>query len=153
MQRRIFVSAVVVAVATAKQILGAQQGRSSRLGICTFSCHRHWNAVKQEPELTKFRDAPTFLKYTRELGADGVQTSVTSMNAKAIKLFRQQVELLGGYYEGDIRLPQNEADLPQFEEAVRLTRIAGATVARSVLSGSRRYETWNTLDHYHSCQA
>jgi 3-oxoisoapionate decarboxylase len=144
MQRRTFIGSLL-AVSWAKSLLANQQQETSRLGICTFSCHRHWNAVRQGEGLTKFRDAPSFYEYTRSIGADGVQTSVSDLSDATASLFRKHVGATQGYFEGDIRLPQSESELPQFERAVLLTKLAGATVARSVLSGSRRYETWTSV--------
>ncbi len=139
---------LATAIASVRQVLGSTATGTTRLGICTFSCHRHWQAVKQNPELAKFHDAPSFYDYVRSLGADGVQTSVTSLDKASAKAFRAQVESSGGYYEGDIRLPQSGAELSDFERDVELTRLAGASVARSVLSGSRRYETWTSLEQF-----
>jgi sugar phosphate isomerase/epimerase len=77
-----------------------------------------------------------------------VQTSLGKLDAGSAARLREQVEQSNGYLEGDIRLPKEENELENFEQEVRATRNAGAAVARSVLSGSRRYETWKTLDEF-----
>ncbi len=118
----------------------------ARTGLCSFSCHQQWQAVQAKRPGTKFSDAPTFLDYARSLGAEGVQTSVrTLQEARAV---RARVEAGGGLYEGDIRLPKTEADLEAFNKEVQLVREAGGTVARAVLTGRRRYETFTSLAQF-----
>ena len=114
----------------------------SRISLCTFSCHQHWQAVQKGLPGTKFRDAAGFFDYARDLGAEGVQTAVR--DAGQARAMRTRVEA-GGYYEGDIRLPKQEGDLAAFNNDVQLVREAGGTVARSVLTGTRRYEGFKSL--------
>lgn len=119
-----------------------------RLGMCSFSCHRQWEAVREKSASTKFTDAATFYQYARSIGADGVQTSIGSLSvAEAVQL-RKRVEATDGYLEGDVRIPREAKDLDKFENEIKLTKLAGATVARSLLSGSRRYETWKTREAF-----
>ena len=117
-----------------------------RLGLCTFSCHQQWQALQKiKPGAQPpFTNGPTFLDYVvRNLGGQGVQTGVkTADEARAI---RERVESTGSYYEGDIRLPKDEADLATFESSLKLIREAGGTVARSVLLWTRRYETFHSM--------
>jgi sugar phosphate isomerase/epimerase len=123
-----------------------------RLGICSFSCHQHWEAVRQGREGVSFSEARTFYDYARSLGADGVQTSIATMDSEQASAFRAYREATAGYYEGDLRLPRNESDCQRFEEEVRLTRLAGADVARVTLAG-RRYESWHSRDEFLAFQA
>jgi sugar phosphate isomerase/epimerase len=125
---------------------------AARLGICSFSCHQHWEAVRQGWEGVSFTDARTFYDYVRSLGADGVQTSLTAMDSEQALAFRAHCEATAGYYEGDLRLPKNETDCQRFEEEVRLTRLAGAEVARVTLAG-RRYESWHSREEFLAFQA
>lgn len=156
MKRRIFVSAIPTMIATfsaidaARQALAAVGVKSGRLGICSFSCHRAWQAARDKSALASFVDAPTFYDYARSLGADGVQTSVVMLDETASVRLGEHVEKTGGYYEGDIHLPRKGSELEKFEHEVRLTRAAGASVARTCLSGTRRYETWRTIDAFNA---
>lgn len=118
----------------------------ARIGLCTFSCHQHWQAVQTRRPGTKFSDAPTFFDYARSLGAEGVQTSVRT--PEEAKVMRARVEAEGGIYEGDIRLPKTKADLDAFNKDVQLVRETGGTVARAVLTGRRRYETFTSLAEF-----
>ena len=95
---------------------------------------------------TKFSDAPTFFDYARSLGAEGVQTSVRS--DEQAKAMRSRVETTGGWYEGDVRLPKTQADLDTFDDELRLVRASSGTVARSVLTGRRRYEAFKSIAEF-----
>lgn len=156
MKRRIFITAIPTMIATfsaidaVRQTLAAVGVKPGRLGICSFSCHRAWQAARDKSALAPFADAPTFYDYARSLGADGVQTSVAMLDETASAHLGEYVERTGGYYEGDIRLPSKGSELDKFEQEVRLTRAAGGSVARTCLSGTRRYETWRTIDDFNA---
>ena len=141
MNRRSFIIALP-ALFAARHALAAAGVKPGRLGICTFSCHRHWEAVRKDEAGVRFKDAPSFYDYVRKLGADGLQTSIRGLENSAVKAMRKRIESDGCFYEGDIRFPKSKAELAEFEQEVELTRLAGATVARSVLTGGRRYEVF-----------
>jgi 3-oxoisoapionate decarboxylase len=147
MRRRHFLTSLV-AICAAKSLLQASEFASVKVGMCSFSCHRHWQAVRDRSAPTKFQDALGFYDYSRQLGGDGVQTSVASWTADQAKDFRAHVEATGGYYEGDLRLPNRESELESFESDVKISLQAGASVGRACLMGSRRYETWKKLEDF-----
>lgn len=122
-----------------------------RFGLCTFSCHRQWEAVRTRHPGTQFSDPVSFLDYCHRLGAAGVQTRVT--NEEVARRMRERCEALGAYYEGDLRLPKKPEEVPAFESDVRLAKAAGATVARAVLMGGRRYEVFRSLADFRAYQA
>jgi len=138
-------SAWAATVAAARASLAAAGAADSRLGMCTFSCHQHWKAVAAGQAGRGFTDAAGFYRYARDLGAEGVQTPLKGTDPRAL---RELVEQTGGYYEGELALPLKEADVAAFEEEVRNTRAAGATVARAVFTTGRRYETFDTLEEF-----
>ena len=126
----------------------------ARLGLCTFSCHQHWQAVHDRAPGTKFHDAASFFDYAQSLGADGVQTSIRPLDAASARIIRRRLDDNERFYfEGELRLPDQESDLGAFEKEVKLAHEAGATVARAVLLGSRRYETFKSLAEFQAFQA
>lgn len=147
MNRRNFI-ATLPALMAASETLTAAGMKAGRLGICSFSCHRAWQAVREKSTPVSFADGPTFFDYARSLGADGVQTSFATLDESAAARFRVRQEQVGGYYEGDVRLPKTESELEKFEQEVMIVRAAGGSVARTVFTGSRRYEAWKTLDEF-----
>ncbi len=140
MNRRHFLTHLSV-LACARNLLAASVSKTIRLGLCSFSCHQHWNAARERYGGVKFSDAPGFYRYARTLGSEGVQTSLRGASAADL---RKLVEETGGYYEGEVRLPKNRSDLADFETEVSLVRDAGATVARAVFTGGRRYEIFTS---------
>ena len=150
--RRSFISSLP-ALAAVRSLLAADGVAQSRIGICTFSCHQHWKAVGAKHLGVKFTDALSFARHARELGAEGVQTALRSDDSAVAKQMRAFTEQTGGYYEGELRMPKTEADLAAFESEVRLTREAGASVARAVFTGTRRYETFRTLEEFRNFHA
>lgn len=152
MNRRTFI-ATWPALAATRSLLAATGAANSRLGICTFSCHQHWKAVGAKHEGVRFTDALSFYRYARELGAEGVQTSLRSKDVRVAKQMRSMMEQTHGYYEGELSLPKTAGDLAEFEADVRLAREAGATVARAVFTSGRRYEVFKTLEDFRTFQA
>lgn len=120
----------------------------SRFGLCTFSCHQHWKAVDSNHPGVRFLDASGFFDYARALGAEGVQAALGATDAGVARRVRERVERTGGYFEGELRLPTEAGDLPRFETNVRLTREAGATVARTYFTLRRRYEAFATPEDF-----
>ncbi len=106
----------------------------------------------KQPEI-KFSDATGFFRYAETLGAEGVQTGLRSRDSEVARAVRALAERAGGYYEGELALPKSEADLEAFATSVRLTREAGASVARAVFTGGRRYEIFKTRADFDRFQA
>lgn len=147
LNRRAFLrsASCAAALASARWVLAAAGAAGSRIGICTFSCHQHWKSVGAKHAGVKFTDAAGFYRYARELGAEGVQTPLRGAEPRGI---RELVERTGGYYEGELRLPKTDTELAAFENEVRQSREAGATVARAVFTSVRRYEALRTRAEY-----
>jgi 3-oxoisoapionate decarboxylase len=150
--RRAFIG-TVAALAAARSLLSAAGASRGRPGLCSFSCHQHWKAVSAGQADVKFKDAISFYRYARELGSEGVQTGLRSRDAAVAAQIRALVERDRGYYEVELRLPKAPGDVAAFETEVRLTREAGARVARAVFTGGRRYEIFKTLDEFQSFHA
>jgi len=143
MERRHFIASVA-ALSTVRSLLLAANNTQSSIGICTFSCHLQWQAARSKKEITAFANASSFFDYARTLGADGVQTSFKELDMQAAKELREKSEREASTLEGDIRLPKSKSDLADFEREVQVTCEAGAKVARTVLMGGRRYETFRS---------
>lgn len=151
MNRRDLIAALS-SLAAARSLLATVGEGRSLLGMCTFSCHQHWKAIQAGEPGVKFSDAISFYRYARKLGAEGVQTPLRSKDTNFAKQIRAFVEINGGYYEGDLRMPRNESDVAEFESDVRLAREAGATVARTVFTSGRRYEAMKSAEEFRAFQ-
>lgn len=153
MKRRTFATLATLSAARSLLRAAAPAERSLRLGLCTFSCKIHWEAARKGKPEAAFSDARGFYDYSRKLGGDGVQASVRDLSPDAARELRSHVEETGGYLEGDVRLPKSESDLADFEREIVLTKEAGATVARVILMGGRRYEVFQSLDEFRTFRA
>jgi len=154
MNRRMFLAALPALASLRDLAAAAGPGAApARLGLASFSCHLHWGAVgKGQPE-TRFSDTLSFFDYARTLGADGVQVGLRSKDAAIARRLRAHVEETGGCYEAELRLPTADAEVDAFDMDVKLSREAGATVARAVLLSGRRYETFKTADEFRDFHA
>lgn len=147
LRRREFIGALAN-VAAARSLLAAAGANRARIGLCTFSCHQHWKAVTDGFAEVKFKDAASFYRYARDLGAEGMQTGLRSRDPAIARQIRELVESSHGYYEADLRLPKVAGEVEAFEADVRLARAAGARVARAVFTGGRRYELFKSLEEF-----
>ena len=149
MHRRTFLQSLV-AFTAARSALAAAGAASTRIGMCSFSCHQQWKAVTAKHAGVKFTDALSFYRYARELGSEGVQTPLRGTKPKAM---RELVEQTGGYYEGEMRLPHSEQGVSEFAKNVAAVREAGAMVARAVFTGARRYEGFHSMEEFRTFHA
>lgn len=104
------------------------------------------------------RDDPVrYLEYLRSIGAGGIQHAVGT----DLPRFRQRLEELDMYYEGEARLPGRLADdLSGFEQSCRNSAALGATVMRAVsrppegrAPGGRRYSIFTSYAEYKAWEA
>lgn len=152
MERRRFAFSLA-ALATTRARLGVAAVDAPRIGICAFSCHHHWKAAGTGEEGVRFRDAPGFFRYARDLGAEGVQCSLRPDEETTAYSLRELVETTGGYFEGEVRLPKTENDLSVFESSLRRADSAGAKVVRAVFTGGRRYEIFRSREEFDAFHA
>ena len=149
MNRRTFIALSTVLCATRSWIArSAPSGSKPKVGLCNFSCKTQWQAIREGRADAAFSGAKTFYDYSRKLGGDGVQTSVRKLSSADAYSIRDHVEKTGGYFEGDVRFPKKESDLPLVEAELTRVRETGAKVARVVLMGGRRYEVFKSLDEF-----
>lgn len=86
-------------------------------------------------------DTLEFLERSHTFGAAGIH-AVLNGDPKRI---RDRAEELDMYVEAMVPLP-SDVDTGAFEQSLRNAQAAGATALRAACLGSRRYETFQTLD-------
>ena len=96
----------------------------------------------------KISDPIAFVEHCRQIGAAGVQTSLGIRDDSYIDRLRSILKAADMYFEGIVRLPKSPQDVDQFEEELRSAQAAGATVVRTVLLDSRRYESFDSLEAF-----
>jgi sugar phosphate isomerase/epimerase len=142
------VLAGTAAGAICHSVSAAESSRPKRLGIGMHSYGFHWRAAKEKHPSARFSDALEFLEYARKLGAGGVQVTIGARDVAYAHRIRAKAEEHGMFFEPQFALPENESDVPRFENDVRLARETGAAVSRTVCLGSRRYETFKSAEQF-----
>src|SRR5256886_4602942 len=131
-------------LAAAPSLLGAEDTKRKRLGVCTYSYNLHWKAAREGNPKARFQDPIEFLQYCHQLGAGGVQVAIGPRDAGYATRLRTRTEALGMYLEGESSLPKQESDVARFDGEVHAAKEAGAEVVRTAMLGGRRYETFDS---------
>ena len=120
-----------------------------RMGVGT-ACYMQRAIVQRDLDPTeRFTETLSFLAHCRDLGAGGIQASLTSLDESYAARLRKEAEKANMYVEVSARLPLDDAgSLDKFERTVRAARVAGASVIRTVMLGGRRYETFESLGEW-----
>ncbi|MFT5187484.1 MAG: sugar phosphate isomerase/epimerase [Verrucomicrobiales bacterium] len=95
-----------------------------------------------------FSDALAVIEHCHQaFNAGGVQIGIGPWNSDECKPVRAKCEDYDMFLEGQIRLPENESDVDQFEATLKAAKEAGVTVHRVALGG-RRYEDFDSLKKF-----
>lgn len=89
------------------------------------------------------QDTLEFLEHCAALGAAGIQAPLHG----DLRKLRERAEQLGMYIEAMVPLPQHDGTAA-FEASLQQARDVGATALRSACLGTRRYETFSTLEDW-----
>jgi sugar phosphate isomerase/epimerase len=143
-RRALITSSLALAGATAAP---AALSRRKRMGIVIHSYWKRWHGRYSSLKQPPFTTPLDVLDHVRSLGAGSLQISVADWNRELAGKVRSTCESYGMKLEGSITLPRNEADIPRFEQELRLGKEAGATIFRSYVGG-RRYEDFASLDAF-----
>ena len=138
-------SAATAILAAASPLALASPG-GKRMGVSIASYGQRSRAGGRFPDLPDFRDPSNILNHCHSHGAGGVQIGIRGWETAFARRVRDHREKLGMYLEGQISLPRTEGDVAKFESDTRQAKEAGATILRTVMLGSRRYETFKTWD-------
>jgi len=115
----------------------------SKLGIATTSYMGVWRP----------KDTYEFLEHCHALGAAGIQAGLhgdiageATTRADLLRI-RTRAEQLGMFVEAMVPMPRG-ADTDAFEQSLKDAANAGAIALRAACLGSRRYDTFATLDSW-----
>jgi sugar phosphate isomerase/epimerase len=122
--------------------------KKSPLGIVIHSYSIRDSDSRRRKEEVPFSDPLRFLEFCRERGAAGVQLALGRRDGDYTTRLREKAAAAGMFIEGSIRLPQDRADVDRFTAEVQTAKDAGAAVLRTVCTGSRRYETFDSADAF-----
>jgi sugar phosphate isomerase/epimerase len=95
-----------------------------------------------------FTDPLAFLNFCHDRGAAGIQIGLGSLSPEKAHDLRSTAEKHGMYVEGSIRPPKDKADVERFEKEIVISKECGAAVVRTVMLGTRRYETFHAAKEF-----
>jgi sugar phosphate isomerase/epimerase len=134
-------AAAIPLLAGTSAALGAEPARERKLGIGMHSYGFAWKVARDGQVGAKFTGALSFLEYAHSIGAAGVQVTIRPDERENAPHIRARAEALGVFFEGQLSMPKDDADLARFETEVKTIRAAGSSVARTAILGTRRYES------------
>ena len=111
----------------------AESAPQRKLGIATTSYLTAWRP----------NDTYEFLEHSHKLGAAGIQAPISG----DVKKIRARAEELGMYIEAMVPLPHG-SDTSALEHGIANAEAVGAVAMRSACLGTRRYETFTTLEQW-----
>lgn len=139
--------ALALAAAAPAALSTASAAPKTACGVGTASYFVRAGHERRQNQ-TPLTETLSFLDYCHELGAGGVQASLSEPTMAYAKNVRRKAEEYGMFYECSARLPRSESDIDQFRDLVKAAREAGASVIRTVLFSGRRYETDYTYESF-----
>ena len=95
-----------------------------------------------------FSDPLAFMHFCHERGAAGIQVPLGVLSNAQVRGMRSEVEKHEMYLEGSVRPPKDKADVERFGREILTAWACGATVVRTVMLGTRRYETFRAAKDY-----
>jgi 3-oxoisoapionate decarboxylase len=118
------------------------------LGVVIHSYAQRSARDRDRAAKDRIDDPMTFVDFIRDRGGQGVQVGLGRRDEEWADALRKKLESHRMYLEGTLRLPRDPADLGRFTAEAETARRAGATVLRTVMLGSRRYETFTTASAF-----
>ena len=148
MTRRSFLKTATAGLAANAAAGIAAPAQTERLGLTIWSYSHRWKQRRPDAPKPGWRNALDVLDHCHNLGAGCLQIGVRDWTNDFIGQVRNKRESLGVSLEGQVGLPRNDSDLARFESELRAAKEAGATILRTVCLGSRRYETFKSIDEW-----
>ena len=148
MTRRSFLKTATAGLAANAAAGIAAPAQTERLGLTIWSYSHRWKQRRPDAPKPGWRNALDVLDHCHDLGAGCLQIGVRDWTNDFIGQVRNKRESLGVSLEGQVGLPRNDSNLARFESELRAAKEAGATILRTVCLGSRRYETFKSLDEW-----
>ena len=148
MTRRSFLKTATAGLAANAAAGIAAPAQTERLGLTIWSYSHRWKQRRPDAPKPGWRNALDVLDHCHDLGAGCLQIGVRDWTNDFIGQVRNKRESLGVSLEGQVGLPRNDSNLARFESELRAAKEAGATILRTVCLGSRRYETFKSIDEW-----
>lgn len=137
----------VLALAAAMPCAAAEPAKRQPLGLVI---HSYWirRAKPLAPDFGNVAEPLEFVEAATKIGATGIQTKVSGLDAASLAKLREAIERHEMYVEGTISLPKGDGDTTRFEADVVSSKQTGATVLRTVCMSGRRYEVFSSAEQF-----
>jgi sugar phosphate isomerase/epimerase len=125
----------------------------ARMGLVEYCVGIQQRHKQLLPNQSDCSTALGFLEYAAKVGAGGIQYSLKPADISSLDQFRKKLETSGLFFEASISLPKDDSDSDRFERDVLNARKARASLARTVMLGGRRYETFDSSQEFETWSA
>src|SRR5437870_8406892 len=120
----------------------------TRMGLVEYCMGIQARNKRLLPDQPDCSTALGFLEQAIKLGAGGIQCSLKAADLDTLDVFRKRLDAAGLFFEASISLPKDRSDAERFENDIKRAKQAGASFARTVMLGGRRYETFNSAQEF-----
>lgn len=120
----------------------------SKVGLVIYTQNLRQVALRARDRQDNLFEPLRFLEHCHELGAGGIQVPLGARDAAEMRRLRERAEQLDMFVEGIASPPRDETDVERFEAEIRAAAAAGALAVRTVILPGRRYEFFDSLDHF-----
>ena len=150
MKRRTFItkSAAATTLMAVPELVIPDFLQNERMGFSQATYAVRWRSKKIVDGLPVFENALDVIDHCVTVNAGGSQLGVGGWTKAFAKQVRKKCETHGLYFEGQIRLPQEDEDISRFENDLIASKEAGATINRTACLGGRRYVNFETMDSF-----
>lgn len=118
------------------------------MGLVIYCCSRRRALLRQQdPDFDLFEPL-NFLAHCESTGAGGMQISLGVMPDEDAEALRKKAAESQKYIEAIVQPPWSPQDVERFDAEMRTAARCGALAARTVIIPGRRYEYFDSLEHY-----
>ncbi len=118
------------------------------MGLSQATYAIRWKHDGNVPDYPPFQDALDIIDHCHQINGGGVQVGVGGWDRKFAGKVRAKCEKHELYFEGQIRLPQENEDISRFESDLLASKEAGAGVNRAVCLSGRRYANFGSMEEF-----
>lgn len=150
MKRRTFISktAAATSMMTLPNLAIPDFLKNERMGMSQATYAVRWKNKENVAAYPSFENALDAIDHCIEIKAGGSQLGVGGWTKAFAKEVRKKCETHGLFFEGQIRLPQENEDISRFENDLIASKEAGATINRTACLGGRRYVNFETREAF-----
>ncbi len=150
MKRRTFISktAAATTLMAVPEIAIPDFLKNERMGLSQATYAVRWKNKEPAAGYPAFENALDVIDHCIKINGGGTQLGVGGWSKDFARQVRKKCETHELYFEGQIRLPQDDEDISRFENDLIASKEAGATVNRTVCLSGRRYVNFDSMESF-----